>query len=417
MRILTNKAMLAGAVVLLLSFFLSATLSAGGRASQTSNYMDYSSTVAAGVNATTGTAISPLTILFCHGLYCFVSAGMEDSEKLPWHAQPSVLVVLGFLLLMIFLKDTVPLGPLKKPFDAMDEGIMVGGSLLSLFILLPYLTEMFSPVAEMFVEAAWGWFSASPAWADGELPGGLEETGSFISMISGFLASLAGLVIFTVVWLVSNTINVICLLAPGLAGTFLKCLRLALVGSLYGLAAIHPLLGLAASLLIIFISVVVAGWSFRMTVWGALLAFDLFFRRWRKAPSGNRLAAFSGVALAESKNIAKRTFGVVAMDGGRPVFRYRRFFIFPRAVLLPTPENLVLGRCLSTPLLAAAQDDSSGALLSFRLRDHGHEAFLAEQLNIGTIKDMGIGGKVASARQWLAGLLRSRNLEAELRRA
>lgn len=407
MRTIINKT---GAIIVL-ALLLSLALpllagAASGTASQTSRQMVYSSTVADGVSTATGTAISPLVVIFIHGLYNLITAGFEYSPDLPWHARPSVLAVLGLVLFMIFLKDTVPLGPLKKPLDAVDEGIMTGGSLLSLFILLPYLTEMFLPASELAVKTAWSWFSAAPAWADSGLAVDPIKTGTFIQHLSGLLAALAGTVIYAVVWLVSNTINVICLVAPGFVGALLKSFRLTLVGVIYGLAAIHPLLGLAVSLLLFITCLVVAGWSFRLTVWGSVFAFDLIFRRWRGHPAlSNRLMAFSGGGLAAPKRLPKRVLGLLESVNGRPVFRYRRFFLFPQTVQLPSPDKLVIGRCLAAPFLSD-QRGNAEPLIAFRLRYHGHEDFLAGRLHIPAVKDMGIRAKAENAWQWLRGLWR-----------
>ncbi|MDL2226435.1 hypothetical protein LJB86_02125 [Deltaproteobacteria bacterium OttesenSCG-928-M10] len=411
MRTVINKA----APIVVLALMLSLVLpplagAADGRASQVSQHMVYSSTVADGVSAATGTAISPLVVIFIHGLYNLITAGFKYSSDLPWHAHPTVLAVLGLVLLMVFLKDTVPLGPFKKPLDAVDEGIMTGGALLSLFILLPYLTEMFLPYSELAVKTAWNWFSAAPAWADSGFSAAPAETGTFIQRLSGLLAALAGTVIYVVVWLVSNTINVIGLVAPGFVGTLLKSFRLALVGAIYGLAAIHPLLGLAASLLLFITCLAVAGWSFRLTVWGGIFAFDLIFRRWRGHPAlSNRLPAFSGSGLAAPRRLPKRILGFIDSIDGRLVFRYRRFFIFPRTVQLPPAETLMIGRCLAAPFLA---DRRGGAdpLIAFRLRYHGHEDFLAGRLNVSEVKDLGVTAKARGAWQWLKGLWRSGEL-------
>jgi len=375
---------------------------ASGKARETAGRLADSTKVAEGVNSAAGTAVSPLLVLFCHGLYKNLTGAPE--ADLPWHAEPVVLTVLGVVLLFIFLKDTVPTGPLKKPLDAADEAIMPGGAILALIAVLPFIIDSLAPLGTFAAQGVLNVLEPSAAWASG----GPESAVSFADALGRIIAAVAGTVMFAVVWLVSNAINVLCLLAPGFAGAILKAFRLTVVGGLYGLAAIHPLLGLAASILLIVVSVMLVRWSFRLTVWGGLFTYDLITRRWRKGLETEGLTAFGDSAAPSVLKVPKRVKGKLEMIDGRLSFSYRRFLLFPRTVSLPESRDLTVGRCLTAPLLAVTLNGRRKALLNFRLRSRSHERELAQLLNVPEVRDMGLR-RTLGAWEWIQSLWRSKD--------
>jgi hypothetical protein len=281
---------------------------------------------------------------------------------------------------------------------------------LAFLAAIPGLAGAITPAASAALEAAARLFSAAQAMAADQ---GLSQT--VVSALAGFMASLTGAVIFIAGWLTSNTVTVLCLLAPGLAAPVLKSFRLLAVGSLVGLQAAHPALGLLASLAVIVICLILFAWSFRLTVWGVLFSFDLVSLRWRRAEPPappEKVLAFAGASAPKDLGINKRTLGWIVRGGDRPIFTYRRFLVFRRAVPLPSP--FVIGRTLTAPILAAAgRDGRYRELMFFRLKDKGHEPFLREILGAASIELFGLAKSSRRAWDWLKGLFSRRTNELD----
>lgn len=378
----------------------------GNRVDGTLKVLAGSESMAQGLSDAVGTAISPFLIVFGHGLYSYLQD--DGATERPWHAHPYVLGALGLLLALIFFKDTIlSLVPiLKTPLDALEESLMPGGAIIGYIWVLPLLLNAFSALGAEAVQAAASFFQASPAWAQEAAAGG--HVSALSAKIGAVLTAACGAVIYAVVWLVSNALNVLCILAPGPVGLMLKTVRLTVVGALYGLAYLNPFLGLAAALLVIVLSVILLRWSFKMTVWGGLFAFHLLTRRWRSARPGEKMLAFGGSGARERLKIPKRTIGFLRADNGRLIFSYRFLLLFPRQVELPPTEKLHIGRCLSAPQIMLGEGRSAAVLLTFPLSYHGHEEFLAEKLGIKEIRDAGL--RTLGAREWLGNMWRRKNL-------
>ncbi|MDR1922432.1 MAG: hypothetical protein LBS31_11950 [Candidatus Adiutrix sp.] len=344
---------------------------------------------------TTSLAVSPLLAMLIHGFSYHLGSRADAST--PWFASLYFLGPLGLLLLAIAVKDVIPVpGAVKTPLNALEELLAPGSGLAAFMAGLPSLLEFFAPAAGAAAAAVWPYLPTGVAWADAGTAAELAAAppAGLISMLSGFLAALAGGAIFAAVWVVSNAATVLCLVVPGFIGAILKSGRAALGAALYGLGAIHPGLGLAAALLVIFISFLVARKAFRFTVWGFIFAWDLLGRRWRKTPRPEKALAFGGGGAKRMFGIPKRCLGFLEFTPEGPVFVWRRWLLFPTRVLLT--GDLVVGRCLSWPILAG--HDQNGRLrewISFPLRLRGHEEFLRQAAGAGEIRDLGLKGQAA----------------------
>jgi hypothetical protein len=229
---------------------------------------------------------------------------------------------------------------------------------------------------------------------------------------------LAGTVIFVSVFLVANSINVLCLLAPGFAAPILKGFRVAVVGGLTGLGMAHPLLGFIASLIVFHICMILAGRAFRLSVWGSLFSFDLIFRRWRHAHAkdyaqeksqnpeelrSREIQAFAGALAKKTLKIPKRSLGKLYYEDGKLYFSYRRLFLFPRIV--PIEGDWLLGKTLTAPIIALARPNGGrGELFFFRLKERGHEEFLRYLLLAPGIETFGLRKGAVKLSAWIKSL-------------
>ena len=92
-----------------------------------------------------------------------------------------------------------------------------------------------------------------------------------------------GIAVFAVVWLASHAINALILLSPwGAIDAVLKGVRTALLGLITVTAMLDPWISVALSAVVILIAYLVAGWAFRLTIFGAIFSWDfLTFRKHR----------------------------------------------------------------------------------------------------------------------------------------
>jgi hypothetical protein len=354
----------------------------------------------------TGLALAPGLALLARGIYVRMTA--EDGAKLPWHASEKFLIVLGCVLGLFLVKDFIPVEPLQKFLAAGEEGSMMAIGLMAYAAAIPGLAGLLGPAAGKVASLAAPLLFASPAFAQG----GASDP-ALVSALASAMAHACGTVVFAVVWCVSNSINVLLLLAPSFAAPFLKGFRLAVAGGLAGLGAVHPLLGLVGAIAVIIVCVALVRWSYKLTAWGIGFSFDLVFLRWRRpdpALSGGngtpRARAYATGAARRRLRVPKRASGILEARDGQLFFRYRRLLIFRREVPVPGPA-FVLRRMLAPAL--AVRDPGSGrvlALFAFRLRHRGHEELLCRALGLSGTEDWGLSRAKARAFQWLKGLFK-----------
>ena len=169
---------------------------------------------------------------------------------------------------------------------------------------------------------------ASPAAAHtASLPAGLAvlPLGAMDwSWLLNLLTVPFGVAVFAVVWMASHAINVLILLSPwGAVDAALKSARMALLGLLTVTAAVNPWIGALLSLGVILVAWLVAGWSFRLTVFGTVFSWEFFTgKSGRFAPSATGgKAMFSGGAFP---SVPVRTYGkLVQREDGALEFAYR----------------------------------------------------------------------------------------------
>lgn len=238
----------------------------------------------------------------------------------------------------------------------------------------------------------------------GAINGGHFPVAMSNPVAAGLIAIPAVIACYSVVWLTFHSMHVIALVSPfGIIDTGLKFGRLGLLGMIALLSFISPLLGMLICTVIILISYFIAGWSFRLLIFGSLLSWDLLlFRHRRQNPSDDVIAR--GFLCRTIENAPVRSYGRLSRNhNGKLLFHYRPWLMAPEQRLELSTENLSIQRGIVSPI---AQERSSGSdeprnLVRFRPKFRGHEDTLAQHLEASGIEDHVIRRGLRQAAAWL----------------
>lgn len=357
--------------------------------------------IASAISTLTGIAISPLLGTGAYGAYKWWSAPDDAVRaKLPWYAQPKFWVPALLLVGLCAAKDafgaTLPPG-WKKPLDVLEtienkfSGLIAAGAVVpfALDAMAELLLRSDPPTAAMPVLAASGFATLHLAAFD-------------LTGLLNLLTVPFGIAVFVVVWLASHAINVLILLSPwGAIDAALKAARTALLGLITICATIDPWVGAGLSLVVIVIAYWVSGWSFRLTVFGAVFSWDfLTRRRTRFTPAENDNVMFTGPNFP---GVPVRTYGrLVQRTGGGLEFVYRPWLrLPPRVAPVPVaPRSLAVGEGL---LFSDVVTEEGETLFSLPPRYHGHEATLARAYRMSGVQPIGLRKAWGSLREMLGG--------------
>jgi hypothetical protein len=342
---------------------------------------------AAAISTITGIAISPLLGTGAFGAYKWFTA-KDDAARaaLPWYAQLKywlpMLLVVGVCAAKDAFGAAVP-AALKKPFDIVEavenkmSGVVAAGAVVP-FTVSTFMDILVHPVSH----------TAGPLLT----PSGLAAIQ--IGAIDGasILTALAlpgALAVFAVVWMASHAINVLILLSPwGAIDAALKGARTGLLGLVTITAALNPWAGAALSIVVILVAYLIAGWAFRLTIFGTVFCWDFFtMRAGRFSPRENDNAMFAGAHLP---GVPVRTYGrLVQRTEGGLEFSYRPWPWMPiRSAKVGTPAaELTVGRGLFFSEISN-RDDRTFFLLPPRYR--GHEETLARAYLLSGVKPAGL---------------------------
>jgi len=200
-----------------------------------------------------------------------------------------------------------------------------------------------------------------------------------------------GVAVFGVVWLASHAINALILLSPwGAIDAVLKGARTALLGLVTITATLNPWVSVALSLAVVLLAYLVAGWAFRLTVFGAIFSWDfLSFRKNRFAVvEKGENALFSSNTLTD-QGVPMRTYGHLKHEpeNGKLVFRYRPWLVLPEKSLAVKLETAAVGKGLF--LTSIQSGDKTAFVLPPRYR--GHEDAVARAYALeGGVRDAGL---------------------------
>lgn len=347
--------------------------------------------------ALTGEAINPLFGVTVLGMYNYFRTPEHLREALPIYDRPEVWVPLLIIILLMLFNSTIceALPFLKVPLNAIGDIVNKAGAVA----VLPLVIKMFAdtvaqPAAEQ-IEAFAG-IAFPVAYA------GQAGTMDTVWLSLGWLSGAAiGFVVYAAVWLTFNVVDVLILICPfpGV-DALLKGFRLSVIGVLVGTSQVSGTVATILAAVIVLISLVCAGWSFRLSVFGLLYSTDILFFRRRDIGSEDGATAFAGAGLQQSRKIPMRTLGRLRRNGnGELVFSYRPWLVMPRReIVLGRSELFAGGRGLLNPFLVACGNPSM-PWLRLPPRYRGQEKAMSEQFALPSLVDCGVSGAL---RTWLS---------------
>lgn len=358
--------------------------------------------VATALTTVTGIAISPLLGTAGYGAYQWMKAeNAAARDALPWYAQakfwlPALLIV-GACAAKDAFGAAVPTG-MKKPLDVLEtienklSGLVAAGAVVPFAVdtMAKLLTSSEPAVAGTGVLAASGVAMIHVAAFD-------------VSWLVNLLTVPFGVAVFVVVWLASHAINVLILLSPwGAIDAALKGIRTGLLGLVTAAAVTDPRWGAIFSIGVIIVSYFLAGWAFRLTVFGAIFSWEFVTRRCRRfTPAENENRMFAGAGFTA---VPVRTYGrLIRREDGQLEFAYKPWLVLKEAVA-PLPvgrAELAVGDGFFLSNIAA-QDGRTIFLLPPRYR--GHEEKLATTYGLaGGVQPAGLRKAWGALREMLGG--------------
>jgi hypothetical protein len=336
--------------------------------------------IATAISTVTGVAISPLLGTGAYGAYKWFAAEEGARAKLPWYAQPHFWVPALLLVLVCAAKDTfgavIPPG-LKKPFDVLEtienkfSGLIAAGAVVpfALDAMADLLLGSDKPTAALPMFLHSGFATIHLAAFD-------------VTWLINLFTVPFGIAVFAVVWLASHAIHVLILLSPwGAIDAALKAARTGLLGLITLAATINPWVGAGLSIVVIIVSYFLAGWSFRLTVFGTVFCWDfLTLKRNRFTPAENSNSMFSGASVP---GVPIRSHGrLVQRDDGALEFVYRPWLRFAtRTATVPVERrDLMIGQGL---FFSDVMTTTGSTLFSLPPRYRGHEHEIIQAYGMG----------------------------------
>ncbi len=335
----------------------------------------------------TGIAISPMLGVSALGAYRWAKADTpEEKASLPWYAGPQYWITGLLIVGAVALKDaagaTLPPG-WKKPLDVAEtlenklSGVVAAGA------VIPFTLDTLTSVLA----------------SGGGAPGSALGTSGLAMIQLGFIDGATVLnillapfavAVFLLVWFTAHAINVLILLSPwGAVDAALKSLRMSVLGLLGVTHFMPPWAGILCSLVVIVVSYFLAGWAFRLTVYGSMFCWDFFtLRRRRFEPDPRENAVFAGNGI---KDTPVRTYGRLARTAeGQLRFRYRPWLVLPEKQVELPAHPLAVGRGCFYPTIEATVGEEERTIVLLPPRYCGHEDALARACGIDTITDVGL---------------------------
>ncbi|MFN7940244.1 MAG: hypothetical protein U0X73_01485 [Thermoanaerobaculia bacterium] len=359
-----------------------------------------SEAIARSVALATGVPISPLLGVSTLGAWNWWRTPEGARAALPWYDQPWFWGT-GLALVVLFVANTTigaAVPGLKKPMDFVEHHENQLSALLASPIVAAQIVQLLARgapgaagangVAAAAVTGTWGVPGLAALASLGDLAHPL------LAVAGGVLYAL----VFGVVFLAFHAVQVLIVLSPSATlDLFLRAVRTAMFGGMALSTLASPYVGAALGLFLLFGSLLIAGWSFRLTVYGTVVSWDFLAARLGAGdPARERLAAFSQGGL---RRVPRRTYGRLDRRETGWVFRYRPWLVLPaRETALPA-ETLAIVRGALSPLAVPAK--GGAAFVRFPPRFRGREAELARRLGAVDVRPGPILRGLRAAWRWL----------------
>jgi hypothetical protein len=328
------------------------------------------------ISQITGIAISPLLGMGGVGAYKWFTARTDAAKaQLPWFAQPWFWVPSLLLVGLCFAKDSLgPMVPtaLKKPLDVAEVFENKISGLVATGAIVPLAMTVFQ--------------SFEPARAS------LSDSGlaavDFSPVLNLLMVPIA-LCVYATVWVVSHAINILILISPfATVDAALKTFRTAVLGSVVGSHWLSDFFGAAWALVIVGICALLAGWAFRLLIFGNVFAWDILtFRRKRFVPEGDFAWGFLSRKV---ERVPVRTYGQIRPGSSGLVFEYRPFLFLAAKSVPLVAESHFVGRGLLHPEILRVEGGEARDVLDLPPRYRGHEERVAAMLGLAEVRDVGI---------------------------
>lgn len=343
--------------------------------------------IAQTISMITGVAISPLLGVSAVGAWKYFAARTpEQKARLPWFAHPLFLVPALLLVAACFVKDTLGTAAptaLKKPFDVAEAVENKVSGLVAAGAFVPIAASIFhGPGGGGASLSSMGFAAIDLHW-----------------LYNGIMVPVS-MAAFVLVFLASNAINILILISPfTTVDAALKAFRLFILSTVTVTAFANPWIGAAWALIIIGISYLIAGWSFRMSVFGTIFIWDFVTRR-RKRFTADIVA--NKVFLGRKINkVPVRTYGTLCRDGqGNLVVKYRPWLVLPERILTLPEGKYEAGRGMFYSEILRVEGDDAKTVLLLPPRYRGHEDELVKIYGFAGARDIGL----RAAWQWFKGL-------------
>lgn len=343
--------------------------------------------IAKALTMITGVAISPLLGVGAVGAYDYFTTPKERKGELPWYAHPSFWVPALLLVGAVAAKDafgTVLPPGLKKPLDVAEtienkvSGFVVAGAFVPLVATI---------------------FHASGGSGQTNLAASGFAAISFAPLLNILTIPLA-VAVYIFVWLVGHVINVLILVSPfGVVDAALKSARTALLGLLVVVHKIDPWAGAVLSLVIIVIAYFLAGWSFRLMIYGSVFTWDFVTRRrkrFKPAPTANWM-----FTARKIEKTPIRTYGkLMKTEDGRLTFEYKPWLFMQKCTQTLPVGKYAIGRGLFCPDFLLVEGEKTRALLTMPPRYKKHEEEVAQAYGITDVRDTGLLKGIKAIWRW-----------------
>ncbi|MEN3942175.1 hypothetical protein WJU23_12835 [Prosthecobacter sp. SYSU 5D2] len=368
--------------------------------------------LAEGVSEITGVAISPLLGMSAIGAWKYYDTVPEMRHRLPWYCHPYAwgtgLAIIGMCFLKDFLGAAAP-ALVKKPLDFAELFEDKASALVASTAFVPLVAVAMSTVERIQLQAMAGMADSGLAMLP--VAGILDAT-----LHTPWLTVPLAMFAFTVVWLSSHAINVLIALSPfGIVDASLKLAKLGLLTLVTGAAALIPYSPIPALVLcsiILLIGLFLAGWSFRLTLFGTLMGRDFLLNK--RALKEDLDGGVKGFLARRTDGIPVRTMGRLTQDpAGVTHFAFRPFLVMPEKKVAVAGQGMVMCRGLLHPSVAhrgqTGTRPRSALILLPRYRRL--EETIAARFGCQEVMDSTLMRGFKAIRQWLVDMLSSgRNL-------